>query len=351
MTTLFLQITKKSNFSFKIYFFEKINNFFQTIIDFFNIIVISLMSEFNLDSILSTIREGNPLPEKILVELLLKLMEVLYTESNVLELQSPITICGDIHGQLYDLFELFKVSCPNEEVGDTKFLFMGDYVDRGRFSIETFAYLAALKLRYPGQFYLLRGNHECRQINQMYGFYNETQFNYGHAGIWTLCNEVFDLLPMAALIDGDVFSIHGGLSPKITLIESISLLNRQQELPQSGPLCDICWSDPEDIECWRENQRGAGYLFGAPQTHAFCQNNGLRLVTRSHQIAMEGYQKFFDGQLITVWSAPNYMYRSGNKATVLKYKGRDDYELVPFEPCPDDKRKIPEDLPTSGYFL
>ena len=310
------------------------------------------MSEFNIDSIIQTLRDGNLLPEKTLIDLLLKLMEVLYTESNVLELQSPITICGDIHGQLYDLFELFKVSCENEVIGNTKFLFMGDYVDRGWFSIETFAYLAALKLKYKGQFFLLRGNHECRQVNQAYGFYNEIQFNYGHAGIWTLCNEVFDLLPMAAVIDGDVFSVHGGLSPKIALIESISLLDRQNELPQVGPLCDLCWSDPEEVEHWHENQRGAGYLFGGPQTTEFCHLNNIKLITRSHQIAMEGYQKFFGDQLITVWSAPNYMYRSGNLASVMKYKGRDQqYELAIFGPCPNDKRKIPEEIPTSNYFL
>lgn len=284
-------------------------------------------------------------------------MEVLYTENNVIELSSPITICGDIHGQLYDLFELFDRATNNAGIGNQKFLFMGDYVDRGRFSIETFAYLAALKLRYPGQFFLLRGNHECRQVNQMYGFYNETQMLYGHAGVWTFCNDVFDLLPMAALIDGRVFSVHGGLSPKITLIESIALLNRQAELPSNGPLCDLCWSDPEDIQIWKENQRGAGWIFGAPQAKEFCFNNGLDFVTRSHQLAMEGYKWFFDHKLVTVWSAPNYMYRSGNKACVMKYhptlskSGSLPYDIVMFDPRPENLRKQPEEVPNSPYFL
>jgi diadenosine tetraphosphatase ApaH/serine/threonine PP2A family protein phosphatase len=230
---------------------------------------------------------------------------------------------------------------------------MGDYVDRGWFSVETFGYLAALKLKYPGQFYLLRGNHECRQVNQMYGFYHESQLNYGHSGIWSLCNEVFDLLPMAALIDGTVFSVHGGLSPKITLIESIALLNRQDELPSMGPLCDLCWSDPCETENWRENQRGAGWLFGAPQVNEFCHNNGLKLITRSHQLAMEGFKWFFNQQLITVWSAPNYMYRSANRASVLKYNPEDSepYKLVLFDPRPDSDRKLPIDVSVSPYFL
>lgn len=313
------------------------------------------MNEFNPDVIIETIKQGNSVPEEQLVPLLIKLMEVLYTENNVLELSSPITICGDIHGQLYDLFELFDKATDKKGIRDQKFLFMGDYVDRGRFSIETFAYLAALKLRYPNQFYLLRGNHECRQVNQMYGFFNETQMLYGHAGVWTFCNDVFDLLPMAALIDGRVFSVHGGLSPKITLIESIALLNRQAELPSNGPLCDLCWSDPEEIDTWRENQRGAGWLFGAPQAKEFCFNNGLDFITRSHQLAMEGYKWFFDKKLVTVWSAPNYMYRSGNKACVMKYhpgsSQKDPYDIVMFEPRPENLRKQPEEIPNSPYFL
>lgn len=314
------------------------------------------MSDFNVDYIIELVQGGNSVPEEHLVPLLIKLMEILYDENNVLELTSPITICGDIHGQLYDLFQLFTAAA-GDDIGSQKFLFMGDYVDRGRFSIETFAYLASLKIKYPGQFYFLRGNHECRQVNQMYGFYNETQVVYGHAGVWSLCNDLFDLLPMAALIDGKVFSVHGGLSPKINLIESISILKRQTELPSNGPLCDLCWSDPEEIDTWRKNQRGAGWLFGKSQVEKFCYNNKLDLITRSHQLAMEGYKWFFDNLLITVWSAPNYMYRSNNKACVLKYhpsspSENGPYDIVMFEPMAEDKRKIPDDPVTnSPYFL
>jgi diadenosine tetraphosphatase ApaH/serine/threonine PP2A family protein phosphatase len=261
-------------------------------------------------------------------------MERLYVEPNVLELQGPITICGDIHGQLYDLFELFD-HCGAKD--STSFLFMGDYVDRGYYSLETIFYLCALKLKYPQRFFLLRGNHECRQVNQIYGFYTEAQLHYGHAGVWSLCNEMFDLLPVAALIDNRVFSVHGGLSPEIPVIEKISLIPRNEELPASGPICDLCWSDPEDLppgSGWQRNQRGAGWLFGADQVKAFCHDNGgLQFVTRSHQLAMEGFQWFFDHTLITVWSAPNYMYRSGNTASVMLYdkdKGIDS-DMVLFD--------------------
>ena len=139
-------------------------------------------ADFNLDDILQKIRnDRGAVQERDLVKLLTKLEEVLLTENNVLELTSPITICGDIHGQLYDLFQLFNAAAPGQ-LGFVQFLFMGDYVDRGRFSIETFAYLAALKLKFPGKFYLLRGNHECRQVNQTYGFYHEIIANFGYVG-------------------------------------------------------------------------------------------------------------------------------------------------------------------------
>lgn len=177
---------------------------------------------------------------------MLKLMEMLSVESNCIEIRSPVLICGDIHGQLYDLFELFKTVAP-DGTSDKKFLFLGDYVDRGWFSLETFGLLAAYKVKFPQQFYLLRGNHESTQINSMYGFYHECIVAYGHTSIYTFCNEVFSLLPVSCLIDNKVFSVHGDLSPHVILIESISLLDRKVEIPAKGPLCDLVWSDPEYV--------------------------------------------------------------------------------------------------------
>ena len=162
--------------------------------------------------------------------------------------------------------------------------------------------------------------------------------------MWAKINEVFDLLPMAALIDNEVFSIHGGLSRDIALIESIASINRKQELPVEGPLCDLCWSDPDSgVTEWKQNQRGAGWVFGAPQVEQFEYNNGLKLITRSHQLAMEGYQYYFDKKLVTIWSAPNYMYRSGNKASVLNYSS-ENQEIILFQEMPEDKRKMPSEL-------
>jgi diadenosine tetraphosphatase ApaH/serine/threonine PP2A family protein phosphatase len=173
--------------------------------------------------------------------------------------------------------------------------------------------------------------------------------NYGHSGLWTMCNDVFDLLPMAALVDHDVFCVHGGLSKQVPEIDYISLLKRQQELPCDGALADLAWSDPEQVDDWRENTRGAGYLFGDRQATLFCRFNRLNFICRSHQLAMKGYETHFPKEtgafnfrLITVWSAPNYSYRSGNQASVLvleKQRRTSDrnpeHLLEIFEPNPD----------------
>ncbi|OHS96071.1 Ser/Thr protein phosphatase [Tritrichomonas foetus] len=319
-------------------------------------------SNLDLKKTLEDIGRGDTIDEQIVVAILMKLMELLYKERNVLLLQSPIIICGDIHGQLDDLLQLF------EEAGDKftdQFLFMGDYVDRGYHSLNTFLYLVVLKLINPSKFHMLRGNHETRQVSQMYGFYNECILNYGHAGIWNLCNAAFDLLPMAALIDHDVFSVHGGLSPDLPLIEMISLYDRQDELPSSGPLCDLCWSDPEDVKKWRQNQRGAGYFFGENEVTRFNLLNNISLVTRSHQLVLEGSKFYFparenepkksgscdEGRLVTIWSAPNYSYRSNNKASIMKYKfdGCPTYNIITFNA--NEVRIKPQHMPvTSHYF-
>lgn len=301
----------------------------------------------DLDSWIELLQKGKRLEEEQLTSLFSQLMDVLYQEGTVQPLPLPITICGDIHGQLSDLFNLFKISGGPET---NSYLFLGDYVDRGYYSLETFSYLAALKLKYPDHIYLLRGNHECRQVNQLYGFYDECVNFYGHAGLWRMCNEVFDLLPIGAVVANRIFCVHGGLSPEIKLIEQIPLIERQDELPSTGPFADLTWSDPEEIECWGISPRGAGWLFGTQPTHEFCQNNKIDLICRAHQLAMSGYQYHFnEEQLVTVWSAPNYMYRSGNDASVLRIDEHFNREFIIFKAVSEDQRTFPDDSPPH-YF-
>lgn len=302
----------------------------------------------DLDRQIEQLRRCEYISEPQVKELCLKAREILIEEANVQWVDSPVTICGDIHGQFHDLLELFKVGgpCP-----DTNYLFMGDFVDRGFYSVETFLLLLALKVRYPDRITLIRGNHESRQITQVYGFYEECQRKYGSASVWRHCCEVFDYLALGALVDGRVFCVHGGLSPNIHSIDQIRLLDRKQEVPHDGAMCDLLWSDPDDIVGWGLSPRGAGYLFGGDITQKFVQHNDLDLIARAHQLVMEGYKIVHDGALVTVWSAPNYCYRCGNVASILQLDEHLEQEYKVFEAAPQEARGMPTKATTLHYFL
>ncbi|KFH06484.1 protein phosphatase 4, catalytic subunit, partial [Toxoplasma gondii MAS] len=213
-----------------------------------------------LDRQIEQLRRCECIPEREVKALCAKAKEILVEESNVQRVDVPVTICGDIHGQFYDLLELFRVG---NFLPETSYLFLGDFVDRGYFSVETFLFLLALKVRYPDRITLIRGNHESRQITQVYGFYDECLRKYGSSTVWRYCTEVFDYLALAAIIDDRLFALHGGLSPAISSVDEIRSIDRKQEVPHEGPMCDLLWSDPEDMQGWGYSPRGAGYLFGA----------------------------------------------------------------------------------------
>lgn len=301
--------------------------------------------------------------------------------------------------------ELFRVG---GDVPDTNYLFMGDFVDRGFYSLESFLLLLCLKVRYPDRMTLIRGNHESRQITTVYGFYDECLRKYGSANVWRYCCDVFDYLALGAIVlnasatlqpndkipirpqapeitnteDYDeadieievlnseggilhrfprkgskrndvlvrtppasttptktgppgsgasahsngtsgsnstaVFCVHGGLSPLAETLDKIRLIDRKQEVPHEGSMCDLLWSDPEDIQGWGLSPRGAGFLFGASTVQNFNHANNISMIARAHQLVMEGFKEMFDNTIVTVWSAPNYCYRCGNVAAIME---------------------------------
>mmetsp|Transcript_16797 Transcript_16797/g.47360 ORF Transcript_16797/g.47360 Transcript_16797/m.47360 type:complete len:311 (+) Transcript_16797:191-1123(+) len=279
--------------------------------------MVELVDTATIQGWVDTLSECKSLPENDLKLLCDIVVEYLLEESNVQPVSSPVTICGDIHGQFYDLKELFRTG---GDLPNTHYVFMGDFVDRGYYSLETFTLLLALKARWPDKITLLRGNHESRQITTVYGFYDESQQKYGSANVWKHCCRVFDYLTIAAIVDGRVLCVHGGLSPDIRTLDQIRTIPRAQEIPHDGPFCDLMWSDPEDIETWAISPRGAGWLFGSRVTAEFNHVNGLELICRAHQLVQEGLKYMFEEKnLVTVWSAPNYCYRCGNIASILTF--------------------------------
>jgi serine/threonine-protein phosphatase PP1 catalytic subunit len=228
---------------------------------------------------------------------------VLLEQPMLLELEAPIKICGDIHGQYTDLLRLFEYGGFPPTAS---YLFLGDYVDRGKQSIETICLLLSYTIQYPENFFILRGNHESAGINRIYGFYDECKRRYS-IKLWKVFSDVFNCLPAAALIDEKILCMHGGLSPELQSLQQIANLDRPCDVPDIGLLCDLLWSDPDgNVTGWGENDRGVSFVFGSDIVTNFLQNHDLDLIVRAHQVVQDGYEFFAGRRLVTLFSAPNY---------------------------------------------
>ncbi|ETW58926.1 serine/threonine-protein phosphatase PP1-gamma catalytic subunit [Plasmodium falciparum CAMP/Malaysia] len=254
--------------------------------------------EIDIDNVISKlieVRGTRPgknvnLTENEIKILCLSSREIFLNQPILLELEAPIKICGDIHGQFYDLLRLFEYGGFPP---DANYLFLGDYVDRGKQSLETICLLLAYKIKYPENFFLLRGNHECASINRIYGFYDECKRRYS-VKLWKTFIDCFNCLPVAAIIDEKIFCMHGGL------------------------LCDLLWSDPEkEINGWGENDRGVSFTFGQDVVHNFLRKHELDLICRAHQVVEDGYEFFAKRQLVTLFSAPNYCGEFDNAGAMM----------------------------------
>ena len=246
--------------------------------------------DYNVDDILAkllsakTYKQHKPinLLENEIKWLALKVKEISMEQPIYLELESPLNVCGDIHGQFYDLLKLFDTAGVPP---DANYLFLGDYVDRGKFSLESICLLLCYKVKFPENFFLLRGNHECASINKIYGFYDDCKRRYS-VKLWKTFTDLFNCLPISACIDDKILCMHGGISPELHSLEQLKKIARPTDIPDQGLLCDLLWSDPDkDTKLWGPNDRGISVTFSSNAIENFLEKQDLELICRAHQVS------------------------------------------------------------------
>ncbi|VDN83441.1 unnamed protein product [Brugia pahangi] len=261
----------------------------------------------------------------LLVSLLGTARQIFLSQPPLIEIEPPVKVCGDLHGQYADLLRLYnRCGFPP----DANYIFLGDYVDRGKQSLETICLQFCYKTKYPENFFLLRGNHECAAINRAYGFYDECNRRYS-IRLWQMFQDVFNCLPFCGLIAGKIFCMHGGLSPKLNNWDQLLHIERPIDPPNPSIHIDLLWADPDKwVRGWQQNTRGVSYVFGADVVNAFCQDMNIDLVARAHQVVQDGYEFFANRKLVTIFSAPHYCGEFDNAAAIMTV---DDQLLCSFD--------------------
>lgn len=278
-----------------------------------------------MKSLLEWYKNQNKLHKNFAYRILCDMEALLKTQPSLVEITVPedakFTVCGDIHGQFYDLLNIFEINgLPSTT---NPYLFNGDFVDRGSFSVECIFTLFGFKLLYPNHFFLSRGNHESFNMNQLYGFTGEVVSKYSQnmADMFTL---VYNWLPLCHLINKKVLVMHGGLFSKDKVsLDDLRAIDRNCQPPEEGLMCELLWSDPQPQPGRVPSKRGVGIHFGPDVTDEFLKFNNLDYIIRSHEVKAEGYEVDHDGKCITVFSAPNYCDQMKNLGAFITLKGND----------------------------
>lgn len=303
-------------------------------------------------TILSQISQGQNvlIPKDSILHICKEVKRIIKEQQCLLRLRTPITIFGDIHGQYSDMLNFFKKSGKPPE---TQMLFLGDYVDRGKNSIEVLMHLFCLKIMHPNSVWMLRGNHECREISRLYGFYDECCSKYNEE-IWKLFNDIFDFFPIAAVISERMFCVHGGLSPLLSDLNQIESMQRPIEIPERGLIVDLLWSDPlGSHDGWRTSERGTSFTFGPDVVDSFLAKNEFDLVCRAHQVIRRGsdFPYFPNNSTLTIFSAPNYCGEYDNSGAILEVDRNLNCNFITIDPPAPPEGSQWKSLPDqSDYF-
>lgn len=347
---------------------------------------------FNLETIINSLFLGKlPSYDKI-IQIISSSENIFSKLPNIIKINSPCIILGDIHGQFFDLINILssqKFSPEYDFSYNGEILFLGDIVDRGHYSTETVVLILSLKLLFPNRIHIIRGNHESKSISSVYGFYDELRHRVTNGEIVPTNNillspqrnkinlknyinketdkiisgtilfrrftNLFNLFPIGAIILPDnIFCVHGGIPRNTPTMQEIESLFRFEEVPLEGEICDLLWSDPASKNHslyqekdsffgighlpegeWSENSRGAGIFYGPKLTKKFMKINRIEKIIRSHQLVMEGYKNDWDC-VSTVWSAPNYCYRCGNKGAIVNID-KHKFEIIKFDDVKEQK--------------
>ena len=254
--------------------------------------------------------------ENSLSFLLTDALEIFKQEEVLLKIEAPIFVVGDLHGHLIDLFRIFTLhGKPDKQ----KYLFLGDIVDRGEFSMETIIFVLLAKILYPQNVFIIRGNHEFDQMGEQFGFMNEILERYRNMASYNLFNRVFSYIPMAAVINKKYLCLHGGIGPTMFSMNQIESIQRPIVNFDSQLEASILWSDPSlAIRTFKQSSRGIGYLYGEDSTESFLKETGMEAIIRGHECVMGGIQYLFNKKVVTVFSASDYCGITGNSSGVLE---------------------------------
>ncbi|CAI2351056.1 unnamed protein product [Caenorhabditis sp. 36 PRJEB53466] len=327
-----------------------------------------------------------------LAELCMRARELIWSEPICLQVTAPICVMGDLHGQFDDLLGMFDLNgwpltetefrwfyekvrnadkqekksaqqstmkstmadptAPppptpragagsdvemEEDLGFKRYLFLGDYIDRGPYSIEVVVLLCALKLAYPDRIFMLRGNHESRSVNCHYGFYKEVTYRYD-VQLYEFFQNLFNVLPFCAVIENAIICMHGGISSHLTSLSQFAAFKRPLEVADVGVLADLTWADPDpSVVEYKPSPRGASSVFGPLALRKFLKKLNLRMVIRAHQVVEDGYEFFDDRRLVTIFSAPNYCGQNDNTAGIISIDKTLHISITVYRPDKRDK--------------